>query len=238
MKKLSEQLKEYLDKATPEQLAEDAKMLEKYNGIGPTVEEYFRGLGWRESGITDRQFEEAVEYYASQCIDYLFHTKNRGKVIIENIFKKANNHVRIADYDLLDNRRYNDWKVLCAIDNFLDRKDTKLDIILVSEPNWDDVKMSELPNIYRLLLSSAAFDEGRVRIACGDGKSFKLYGVGEIFYCVADGYMYYLLRDKNTSYATSNFNDIKDSLLIEKSFDVHMNDSVRIINEKIKEMLL
>lgn len=47
-KKLSEQLKEYLDKATPEQLAEDAKMLEEYNGVGPTIEEYFRELGWKE----------------------------------------------------------------------------------------------------------------------------------------------------------------------------------------------
>lgn len=191
-----------------------------------------------ESRITDREFEKAVEYYASQSIDYLFHTTSQGRVIIENIFKKAKRYVRIADYDLLDNRRYNNEKVLYAIDDFLNIRDTKLDIILVSEPNWDDVKMLNSPNIYRRLLMSPAFDEGRIRIACGDGKSFKLYGEEEIFYCVADGYMYYLLRNKNTSYAISNFNDIKSSILIEKSFEVHMNDSVRIINEKIKEMML
>ena len=45
---LSEQLKQYLATATPEQLEEDRKLMEEYKNIGPTVEEYLQSIGYYE----------------------------------------------------------------------------------------------------------------------------------------------------------------------------------------------
>ena len=45
---LSEQLKQYLATATPEQLEEDKKLLEEYKNIGPTVEEYLESIGYEK----------------------------------------------------------------------------------------------------------------------------------------------------------------------------------------------
>ena len=47
-------MKEYLSSATPEELEEDRKEIEKWNKVGPTVSEYFKLLDndkRREKGI-------------------------------------------------------------------------------------------------------------------------------------------------------------------------------------------
>lgn len=44
MSKLVEELKNKLDSMTQEELDEEWKKLEKWNNVGPTVEEYFEGL--------------------------------------------------------------------------------------------------------------------------------------------------------------------------------------------------
>ena len=48
MAHLSEQLKQYLATATPEQLEEDRKLMEEWKNIGPTVEEYLQSIGYYE----------------------------------------------------------------------------------------------------------------------------------------------------------------------------------------------
>ena len=45
---LSEQLKQYLATATPEQLEEDRKLMEEWKHIGPTIEEYLQSIGYYE----------------------------------------------------------------------------------------------------------------------------------------------------------------------------------------------
>ena len=45
---LSEQLKQYLATATPEQLEEDRKLMEEWKHIGPTVEEYLQSISYYE----------------------------------------------------------------------------------------------------------------------------------------------------------------------------------------------
>lgn len=42
----SEQIKNYLRSASPEQLAEDQELLNKYADVGPSVYEYFNDLGY------------------------------------------------------------------------------------------------------------------------------------------------------------------------------------------------
>ena len=45
---LSEQLKQYLATATPEQLEEDRKLMKEWKHIGPTIEEYLQSIGYYE----------------------------------------------------------------------------------------------------------------------------------------------------------------------------------------------
>ena len=53
---LSEQLKQYLATATPEQLEEDRKLMEEYKNIGPTVEEYLQSIGYEGDKETNKRF--------------------------------------------------------------------------------------------------------------------------------------------------------------------------------------
>lgn len=45
---LSEQLRQYLATATPEQLEEDRKLMEEWKNIGPTIEEYLQSTSYYE----------------------------------------------------------------------------------------------------------------------------------------------------------------------------------------------
>ena len=53
---LSEQLKQYLATATPEQLEEDRKLMEEWKHIGPTVEEYLQSIGYERDKETNKRF--------------------------------------------------------------------------------------------------------------------------------------------------------------------------------------
>ena len=55
MRHLSEQLKQYLATATPEQLEEGRKLMEEWKNIGPTVEEYLQSIGY-ENKETNKRF--------------------------------------------------------------------------------------------------------------------------------------------------------------------------------------
>lgn len=53
---LSEQLKQYLATATPEQLEEDRKLMEEWKHIGPTVEEYLQSIDYERDKETNKRF--------------------------------------------------------------------------------------------------------------------------------------------------------------------------------------
>lgn len=59
-----EQLKQYLENVTPEQLAEDEKFLAKYNDIGPTVDEYIQNLG----NMTVKELKQILEKYSDNAL--------------------------------------------------------------------------------------------------------------------------------------------------------------------------
>ena len=56
---LSEQLKQYLATATPEQLEKDRKLMEEWKNIGPTVEEYLQSIGYYER---DKETNKGTNY--------------------------------------------------------------------------------------------------------------------------------------------------------------------------------
>lgn len=60
----TEQLKQYLENATPEQLVEDEKLLAKYSGIGPTVDEYIQNLG----NMTVKELKQILDKYQDDAL--------------------------------------------------------------------------------------------------------------------------------------------------------------------------
>lgn len=64
MPKLLDQLKEYYESATPEQLAADYKLLEQYNNCGPTVKEYFKSLNI----MTVKELKQILDKYSDNAL--------------------------------------------------------------------------------------------------------------------------------------------------------------------------
>lgn len=60
----AEQLKQYLKNTTPEQLAEDEKLLAKWSNIGPTVNEYIQNLG----NMTVKELKQILDKYSDDAL--------------------------------------------------------------------------------------------------------------------------------------------------------------------------
>ena len=59
-----EQLKQYFESATPEQLAADYELLKQYNNCGPTVEEYFKSLNI----MTVKELKQILDKYSDNAL--------------------------------------------------------------------------------------------------------------------------------------------------------------------------
>lgn len=66
---LSEQLKKYLATATPEQLEEDKKLLEKWKNVGPTVDEYLKDVN--DTMLDKLKAYEYLEEKAQAIVNYI-----------------------------------------------------------------------------------------------------------------------------------------------------------------------
>ena len=83
-----------------------------------------------------KEYREAVESYADRKENYLFHNQGseHAKIIFENMFRTAENHIRIAAESLWNDSVVNTPEYLAALSLFLDRPNSKLDILLINEP--------------------------------------------------------------------------------------------------------
>ena len=176
-----------------------------------------------------KDYRMAVESYANRKEDYLFHNQgpDHAKVIFENIFRTAEHHIRIAAESLWNDSVVNTSEYISAMSRFLDKQDTKLDILLIKVPEQQEIISKEFDNFYRFLYSHPAYRMGRVQIKCGNGKSFKDSESNVIHFTTADGRMYRLEDDTSIRAATANFNDTSMTSGFEKLFDnVFNNDSI------------
>lgn len=174
-------------------------------------------------------YRKAVEYYASNHLNYLFHNKGpeHARIIFENIFKVANEHIRIAANNLWNTEVVNTQEYTDALRTFLDKPDTKLDIILTNEPDWNTVKMTtECPNIYKLLLQYPS----KVRIKTGEGKNFKKTDTHQtVHLCTADDSIYRLEDNIDERTAICNFGDEKTVSELNKIFDGVFNSGIKVV---------
>ena len=174
----------------------------------------------------DIEYKEAVSNYAKDKKDYLFHNlgNEQAIVIFENIFKNANGKVRMAINDFWRNETVNSFEFKEGLRLFLEREGTSLDIILSSFPS-EEIRSSQSDNIFRLLYSTRAYNDGRIRIRLGGGKSFTVNNA-PVHFCTADGHMYRFEEDIRTLRATCNFYDPATTQSLDNAFDAVFNSDV------------
>ena len=188
-----------------------------------------------------KEYREAVESYADRKENYLFHNQGseHAKIIFENMFRTAENHIRIAAESLWNDSVVNTPEYLAALSLFLDRPNSKLDILLINEPDKKDVAEKEDYNLYSFLYLHPAFSEGRIRIKSGEGKAFRDSENNIIHFCTADERMYRLEDNVVLRTATANFNDEKMSKSLEELFDgIFLSTHNAIKNVDLKEYFL
>lgn len=170
--------------------------------------------------FTMEDYKNAVKYYADEKKDYLFHNQgsDHAKIIFENIFRTASGHIRIAANNLWNDEVVNTLEYLTALESFLDKPNTKLDILLINEPPIYEVRQKCDLNIYKMLFEHRAYRAGRIQIHSGDGKSFKKNDK-IIHFCTADGRMYRYESDVEQRSATCNFNDVVQTNILDTNFD-------------------
>ena len=180
----------------------------------------FAGTRLMQPLITMEEYKKSVRYYADEQKDYLFHNKGdeHAKIIFENIFRTATKQIRIAAYNLWNSAVVNTPEYLGALKSYLDKPDTKLQILLIEEPSINDVLSESSYNIYRMLYEHPAYQSGRVEIKCGEGKSFKKDDK-TIHFCTADGRMYRFESNPEQRSATCNFNDPNQTAILDSNFD-------------------
>ena len=165
------------------------------------------------------KFEDVVKAYASEQKDYVFHNigDSEAVVIFDNLFRNASTKVRITANSFWNNAVVNDIVFNEALRLFLEKDNTSFDLMLSNFP-LDEVQNVEANNIYRMIYSTKAHREGRVRIHLGLGRSFTTNNT-PIHFCTADTRMYRLEEDINTKRATCNFNDPITTKSLENAFD-------------------
>lgn len=176
-----------------------------------------------------KEYERAIEYYASKKIDNLMHNggSEQALIVFKNIFKNSNSHIRIAAGSLNNNEVVNTNDYISAIKTFLENNDSKLDILLT---NFDDsVREQKGTNFFKFIKDSKAYTEGRIRIKDAEGQSFKI-GNDTIHFCTSDSTMYRIEIDIQLRKARCNFGDTDTTKKLESIFDSHFQSIGNSIN--------
>ena len=174
--------------------------------------------------LTTQAYEQIVESYAKEKTNFLFH--NQGNVhaliVFKSIFRNAVSRVRIAAESLTNPEVANNQEYLTALQVFLDRPETQLQILLSDAPQ----KPFEY-DLFRMLRSHEAYREGRVEIRDGKGRNFRRNGL-VCHFCTADSRMYRIETDITNRKAECNFGDKSTTEFLERIFDEAFRQETKV----------
>ena len=169
------------------------------------------------------QYRIAVSKYAEEGVDgYLFH--NRGDehalIILSTIFLNAKRYIRIAANRLYNDEVVNTEEYIKSMKAFLDKKDTRLSIIITKKPSLEEVEEHGYENtFYWMLYNHPAYRQGRVEIKDGHGKAFRNADGKPLNFCTGDDRMFRMEGDIDRRQAIANFNDSVYTSLLNDAFD-------------------
>lgn len=168
-----------------------------------------------------KEFREAVERHAREKEDFLFYSEGpeRTLITLESLFRNANDIVRIATQQLTDDVVVGSDIYIDSVQEYLNRGETKLHIILAEKPNEIELREKQHP-FYYMLYNHPAYNQGRVIAKVGI--CFKVEYEGEeriVNFCTGDSKMYCFESYIPTRQAISNFNDEETTKIMDTEFD-------------------
>lgn len=168
-------------------------------------------------------YADNVKDKAARKEDYLFHNEGNAhaKIILENLFRNADSHIRIAA-NTLNNEVVNSSEYMDAMKCFLDKDNTRLDIIVTQIPRKGDVNMDD--SLYGLLLNHHAYNDGRITVKSGEGKSFRDKDGERVNFCTGDDMMFRLEDNIEARTAVANFNNPDTTRTLINTFDGVFNN--------------
>lgn len=171
------------------------------------------------------QYKEAVNDYAAKRVNYLFHNEGdeHALVIFASIFSNAKKTIRIAANKLCNNEVANREEYVKSLSSFLDKKDTKLFIILTNRPEKKEV--ADQGCLYRMLFNHSAYKENRICIKEGKGKCFRDSQGKVVHICMGDDVMYRIEQDIVARKAVANFGDSMKTQMLNNKFDEIFNSN-------------
>lgn len=175
-------------------------------------------------------YEANVREKARSKTDYLFHNEgnDHALIICENIFKTAESHIRIAANQLYNDQVVNTPRYIEAMKFFLDKSNTKLDIIITNAPAREDVQKEG--TLYGMIYDHSAYKEGRIRIKVGEGKSFRNDAGEMVNFCTGDNRIFRFEDDIENRTAIANFNEPKTTQELILEFDKVFGILVKPLN--------
>ena len=130
--------------------------------------------------------------------------------------------MRIAAESLTNLEVANNQEYLTALQFFLDRPETQLQILLSDAPQ----KPFEY-DLFRMLRGHEAYREGRVEIRDGKGRNFRRNGL-VCHFCTADSRMYRIETDITNRKAECNFGDKSTTEFLERIFDEAFRQGTKV----------
>lgn len=169
-------------------------------------------------------YRAAVELYAKDGTNYLFHNKGdiHALIILTNIFKNAEQKIRIVANMLFNDEVVNTKEYVESMKSFLDKKDTQLEIIISIKPSKEEVKRHGKENtLYWMIFNHPAYRQNRVQIK--ESSDFVTYKnekeIKELNFCTGDDRMYRLETNTIERKAVANFQDQTITKLLVRVFD-------------------
>ena len=163
-------------------------------------------------------YKKNVFTCAEKGIHYLFHNKGNAHAltICSSMFQNARNVIRIAARQLYNDEVVNQPDYIESMRSFLDRKGTRLQIIISRKPTREQVGCG--PSFYKMLYEHPAYRDGRVEIRDSECK-YILYKGKKVNFCTADDRMYRLETDIFQRQAVADFCDIDSTKTLNSLFD-------------------
>ena len=168
------------------------------------------------------QYRTAVRNFAAKGTNYMFHNEGNehALIIFTNLFANAREHIRIAANMLYNDEVVNTKEYIGSMKSFLDRRDSRLSILITTRPPVDGVRSHDKEtSFYWMLYNHPAFRQGRIEIKEGSGSYFHGEDGQQVNFCTCDSKMYRLESDVKLRKAVANFGDSASAIDLEQKFD-------------------
>ena len=196
---------------------------DNYRYSGRQVRPVFKA--WADTKLA-LLYSEMIENIAKNKTNCLFYCSNNEEalIVLSHIFKEATKEIRIAAYQLDNDKVVNHKDFITSMREFLDKKGSSLKILITKEPPIEEGKKD---GFYGMLYEHVAYREGRIIIKESRDISFESRNLVKCFIADDEMYCYEYVKDIKVRSWVGNFGDAIVSLRLRQMFD-ELFDNIRV----------